>query len=236
MPTQAGGDPYAARAAPARRRLLALLEQDAQDAHQLAAATGLHVTTVRFHLQILEGAGLVESRPDPRGRAGRPRTVYSAAGDADPHSRLRRDLAAYEELTATLAAHLDDSARRRAERAEQAGASWSVRLAPGGQPAADAADAARRVHQLCLDLGFDPQLVADRDGWRIPLRACPFRSVARAHPEVVCGVHLGLIRGTLVEAGFPQLGAELVPFVEPELCVAHVGHTETIPADQRDDG
>ena len=223
MPSDPRGDPHAARAAPTRRRLLRLLEEDAQDAQQLAAATGLHVTTVRFHLQILERAGLAESRADPRGRAGRPRTIYAATRDADPHDGLRRNVAAYEELTAALAAHLDDSTERRAERAEQAGARWSERLAPVEQHAADAAEATARVHRLCLDLGFDPETVSDGNGWRIVLRACPFRSVARAHPEVVCAVHRGLIRGTLVEAGFPDLGAELVPFVEPELCIARVG-------------
>jgi predicted ArsR family transcriptional regulator len=223
VPSHPRGDPHAARAAPARRRLLTLLEEDAQDAHQLAAAMGLHVTTVRFHLQILERAGLAESRPDPRGRAGRPRTLHAATSDADPHRDLRRKVAAYEELEATLAAHLGDSLEHRAERAEQAGASWSGRLAPHQQQATDATDATARVHELCHHLGFDPETVSDRDGWQIFLRACPFRAVARTHPEVVCGVHRGLIRGTLAEAGVPGLMAELAPFVEPELCIARVG-------------
>lgn len=226
MSSSQHGDPHAARAAPTRRRLLALLQDDApQDAHQLAEATGLHVTTVRFHLQILERAGLVASRPDPQGRSGRPRTVYSATEYADPGTtdRLHRDLAAYQHLTSVLAAHLDDTAESRSERAEQAGASWAAQLTSPTPRAADPAAAAGRVQQLCAELGFDPALDVDGDGWRIFLRACPYRSVARAHPEVVCAVHRGLIRGALEEAGFPHLSTNLTPFVEPELCIADVG-------------
>lgn len=217
-------DQHVARAAPARRRLLELLQDGAaHDARHLAEATGLHVTTVRFHLQILERAGLVSSRSDPQGRSGRPRTVYTATG-ADEADLLRRDLAAYEDLTDALATHLSDRSDGPSRAAEQAGASWAARLGPTAGPVPTAADAATRVGQMCAQLGFAPELTpTDGDRWRIELRACPYRSVARAHPDVVCALHRGLIRGTLEQAGFPQLGSTLEPFVEPELCVAHLG-------------
>jgi len=69
-----------ALSAPSRRRLLALLhDSDAPcTASQLAQQAGLHVTTVRFHLDVLRQAGLVESRTQPRASIGRPRIVYSA--------------------------------------------------------------------------------------------------------------------------------------------------------------
>ena len=44
-----------------------------------AAEVGLHVTTVRFHLDQLVAAGLVESAVRREGGAGRPRKVYSLA-------------------------------------------------------------------------------------------------------------------------------------------------------------
>lgn len=217
--TEAGQarDRHSAQAVPSRRRLLALLAQadHPQDAHQLAAATGLHVTTVRFHLQILEQADLVVSRVGPRAGAGRPRTVYTARTPGETVD------GPYRELAALLAAHLDATPEGRSARAERAGVSWAGDLLAGG-PVADVSEAATEVNRLCSELGFDPQLVAGDGGWRIRLRACPFRPVARAYPDVVCSVHLGLIRGALDRVGAPPLEARLVPFVEPELCVAHL--------------
>ena len=103
-----------------------------------------------------------------------------------------------------------------------------------------AAQAARHVIGLFDRLGFEPELVAAGDvterepaagdvakgntleegGWQVRLHACPFRTVARAHPEVVCNVHLGLLRGTLSRLGAPPTTVGLQPFVTPELCVA----------------
>jgi predicted ArsR family transcriptional regulator len=199
-----------------------------QDAHHLAAATGLHVTTVRFHLQILERAGLVVSRPRRRGGSGRPRTVYAATAQRSTDTGART----YQDLAAVLATHLDDTTEGRSARAERAGMAWAAHVATARPSAATgsgftSSEAASQVTQVCSELGFDPELSADGDGWRIRLRACPFRAVAREHPEVVCSVHLGLIRGTLDRLGGPPLASRLVPFVEPELCVAHLGAAHT---------
>jgi len=39
---------------------------------------------------------------------------------------------------------------------------------------------------------------------------------------VVCSVHLGVLRGTLTRLGVAPEAAALEPFVEPELCIAHL--------------
>ena len=201
-----------------RRRLLELLRagEAPRDVQELAAATGLHVTTVRFHLDLLRRAGLVDSRSQPRGTRGRPRTVYTAVDHAEAGG--------YPALTRLLAAHLADTAEARIVRAERAGMDWAAELtAEAGQPPqVSAQDAARTVTGLFADLGFDPELVDDEAHCQIRLHACPFRDAARAHPEVVCSVHLGLLRGTLTRLGAPPTTARLLPFVEPELCLAQL--------------
>jgi hypothetical protein len=40
---------------------------------------------------------------------------------------------------------------------------------------------------------------------------------------VVCGIHLGLIRGALEQLGAPEDAVRLVPFVTPTLCVVEIG-------------
>jgi hypothetical protein len=95
-------------------------------------------------------------------------------------------------------------------------------------------------------MGFDPQLAADSEPTAslsadskhivgrervIRLRGCPVRDLARAHPEVGCGIHLGLLQGLLDHAAAAdtkhdapnyEVSARLDPFVEPELCIARL--------------
>ncbi|SBS70709.1 conserved hypothetical protein [uncultured Mycobacterium sp.] len=65
----------------------------------------------------------------------------------------------------------------------------------------------------------------------IRLHACPVRDLARSHPEVGCGVHLGLLQGLLADTAgpdgprrtpHPSMSAHLEPFVTPELCLARL--------------
>jgi predicted ArsR family transcriptional regulator len=78
-----------------------------------------------------------------------------------------------------------------------------------------------RVVRMLDDIGFQPELVAG--GSEIRLRHCPFHELARDRPEVVCSIHLGLIRGALQQLGAPEEALRLVPFVTPTLCVVEIG-------------
>jgi len=216
-PVRPAVQPDAALASLPRRRLLELLRSAStpQDAHTLAAAAGLHVTTVRFHLDVLCRAGLVHGQPQPRAAAGRPRIVYGTFTNAAPDG--------YSTLTRLLSAQMGDTPAVRATRAEQAGVQWAKELTPeaGLESTMGAEEAARSVTGLFAELGFGSELVGDGDdgGQQLRLHACPFRAVARAHPEVICSIHLGLLRGVLTELGAPRTTSTLRPFVEPELCV-----------------
>lgn len=221
----ASGDLHSALASATRRRLLELLRLagSPRDAHDLANAVGLHVTTVRFHLDVLRRAGLVTRGADPPQGAGRPRTTYRLT-DNPPHEDGGT---AYEGLAALLAAHLENTPEQRAARAEQVGLAWAEQLAPPaeshpglGTPSLD--HAADEVSALFVEVGFDPEVTASEpQERRILLHACPFRALAREHPEVVCSIHLGMLRGTLSRLG-SAAASRLVPFVEPELCVAYL--------------
>lgn len=231
---------FGALAPASRRRVLDTLRAAGvpQDAVALARATGLHPNTVRFHLKVLIEAGYVTESRQAQGGRGRPQAVYACV---TPTSRD----GGYAMLAEVLAGTLDDAAG--AELARVAGARWQQAAAgavPGPPGSLD--EAATRATALFAQLGFDPVRdasldpgggPAERDADRIELHACPFLDVARRHPGVVCGVHLGLLRG-LVEggsagdvAGGGRVGvdgaarafaAELVPFARPGVCVAEI--------------
>jgi predicted ArsR family transcriptional regulator len=68
------------------------------------------------------------------------------------------------------------------------------------------------------------------------LHACPFHALAIEHPDIVCAVHLGLLKQTLANLSAAVQAAELQPFVTPHLCIAHLAtasssrRTKTSPA------
>jgi predicted ArsR family transcriptional regulator len=193
---------HAALASPVRQRVLDVLSEaaDAPTAQQLATALDLHVSTVRFHLEQLEQAGLVVREVRHAARRGRPGVHFRALGRDTGRARDRM----IEALADAAAA--DD----RAAAPIAAGNRWAEQLpAPTGTPAEAISDTFAR-------LGFAPEL----DGGTVRLYACPFRDAARQHPEVVCRVHLGLAQGLAhrtPEGDDVRVG--LQPFVGPELCV-----------------
>ncbi|WP_214405248.1 helix-turn-helix transcriptional regulator [Pseudonocardia lacus] len=213
------GTAHAALAAPARRALLrALRDSDRPlDLRELAAATGAHPNTVRFHLAALTEAGLVEGRSEASGARGRPRMRYR------PATAPAALGTGYELLAAALAAGWDRADPDPVAAAERAGRATAARLVRPREPDADAAGLAPLVG-LFAELGFDPDAPRGPDAGptEIRLHACPFHAVAAAHPEVVCTLHLGLLRGALDRLGIAATAPELRPFVEPGVCVARI--------------
>lgn len=214
---------HGALAVASRVRLLDALRDSerALDARELAAACGLHVSTVRFHLGVLSEAGLVQSHSESPRTRGRPRLLYAPAsvGDTEAPEQI-----GYQLLATVLAAHWAETPAERSRRAERAG--WAVAreqgFAPRSSPSLTAEESVAQVSGLFAELGFEPELVREGQDLQIRLHACPFRAVASKHPEVVCSMHLGLLRGALVELGAPATASSLRPFVEPHLCVAHI--------------
>jgi predicted ArsR family transcriptional regulator len=194
---------HAALASPARRQVLdALLGSPAPlDAAAVAAALGLHVTTARFHLDQLAAAGLARRSTGAEHRRGRPRVLFTAAGAA-------RDEDSREQLIEVLASAIGRDGDP-VEESLRAGRRWADDV---GAP--DPGDPEGGLIEVLDRLGFAPE--ADADVRSIRLHACPFRSAAREHPDVVCTVHRGLVERLLDGTGSEP---RLVPFAEPELCL-----------------
>ncbi len=214
---------HRALASPVRRRIVELVSGDDAplDAHELADRLDLHTSTVRAHLAVLEEGGLVASSPEVRDRPGRPRLRYRAT-DVGRHQGGTggyRFLA--EVLVGQLAATTDDPSAV----AEELGESWGRSLVDVPPPSAplDGQTALDRVVALLDTFGFAPELDdADLSAPRLLVRRCPFLQVARQHQEVVCAIHLGIVRGALDQLGVDVEVRDLIPFVEPDLCVSHL--------------
>ncbi|MEY7973271.1 helix-turn-helix transcriptional regulator [Saccharomonospora xinjiangensis] len=193
---------------------------------EVAERAGLHLNTARFHLDGLVEAGLAERRAEDRQRPGRPRVVYAAVATEQAGPRSYRLLAA---MLSTLVDHVVPDPR---EAALAAGEQWGRYLAERPAPfeRIDAEAAIRRLTTVLADLGFTTGEVDEHLPRTLPLRHCPFREIAESHTDVVCSLHLGLMRGVLSEVGAPVTAERLEPFVEPSLCVAHLAARDSSDA------
>lgn len=213
----------------------------------LAALTRQHPNTIREHLDGLVDDQLAVRTRAPAQSRGRPAWLYSAAPEVGTEPGARE----YAGLASALAGQIARTSRQPRADSIDAGREWGralVRRSPVSTPAvadrpaaadeqrvsgaakthhqqpavnrAPSAMAARReVVTLLEELGFAPS--ADARLGVVKLHRCPLLQAAHQNPEVVCGVHLGLVRGALDELGAAPDQSErtaLQPFSEPGAC------------------
>jgi len=196
-------DVHAALAVPTRRELLTALKSASEPltAQQIGEAIGLHVTTVRFHLDQLEQAGLVAREVHHESRRGRPSVRYRSTAT---HTEQASD-----QMIGALAGMLA-MGNTTSDGPLEAGLRWaeSLHSPTDGPQEAVAAEFAQ--------MGFSPSITASA----IELHSCPFRDAASRHPGIVCQVHLGLARGLAARAhNGNSVRVDLTPFAQPDLCL-----------------
>ncbi|MGE5272411.1 MAG: helix-turn-helix transcriptional regulator [Verrucomicrobiota bacterium] len=182
---------------------------------ELASRIELHENTVRWHLGILGEAGFLDSHPAPDGKPGRPRMIYVLRpGAVEP--AVRDD----HRLLATILTSCVDGLPDGPQRAEASGRAWGRFLVRRPSPLERVTDrqALAEVTRLLDEEGF----AAEATGTEIHMRRCPFHELAETNPEIVCGVHRGLVAGALEELGSDLEVERLDVFVTPELCIARL--------------
>lgn len=234
----------AALASPVRRRVVELLQDlptrtEPDDghgggrgltAHELARRLDLHVTTVRFHLDQLIAAEVLEAE-FLRGRVGRPRKIYRLPSGAMRGAKVEQAHAALAELL--LESWQEESSAAIPSRAQEAGARW-VRnhVTNAATPAARTPGAWLGKVGQALDLltpwGYTREVRTLDEGRTVELSLvdCPFLALAHAHPEVVCGVHRGLLGEAMRATGEGDVEVGLQPFVAPGRCRATLTRTK----------
>ena len=225
MPAAADTTRHRALSAASRVRMLDLLRRAGSGltAAEVVEATGLHPSTVRAHLDQLADSGLATRTRAADGTPGRPAWRYRATDldRAAPPSP-------YQDLAAALIGQLTREEDDPHLAGVRAGRDWGRRLAAS---LASATSSARNTPPMdglveILDrLGFTPHVVdpPEPGAAEVHLRSCPFLDLALAHPDVVCGVHLGVINGALASLGAPATQTDLQPFAVPGACVVRVG-------------
>lgn len=209
-----------ASAAPIRRRRVVwqLIRESAVPlgVTDIAARLDVHPNTVRFHLEGLLASGQIERVPTASAGPGRPALRFRARPGMD-----RGGPRNYQLLAAIGASQLAAGPEPRTK-AMEAGRAWGGYLIERPAPSVTIEEdrAVGQLVGLLDDLGFAPELASGKDR-QIGLRHCPFLELVETQAEVVCALHLGLMRGAMDTLG-ARTTVELEPFAAPDLCLAHL--------------
>lgn len=201
----------------------------------LSAMTGLHGNTVREHLDTLIASGLAAKEQALSQGRGRPAWLYFATDGAAATGAPE-----YAGLAAALAAYIHRTSDSPRGDGIAAGLEWGHQLAAdfgnGGSGAgadneasgagthngttAQEQDPTAQEQTLSLldELGFAPAVDTADDSMQVRLTRCPLLSAAHQYPDIVCGVHLGLVRGAMNTFGDQDSDSQLEPFAEPGAC------------------
>jgi len=174
---------------------------------EIAETLDLHPNTVRPHLERMREVGLLDIETDARGTVGRPQHRYSLAVEAPS---LGLEPATFR-LLARMLLRVAAAGGMGTDEAIDAGRDQGQADAELAIAAGDVPCLAGLVARLD-ELGFDPAVAVDGESGggtaKVAFTHCPFRELAEANPEIVCGLHQGLVEGFVVTFG----GAEVDGF------------------------
>ncbi len=163
----------------------------------IADSLSLHPNTVRPHLERMREAGLLGVEVSGRGDVGRPQHRYAVAPDAPSLGLEPPTIPVLARMVLSMAKRLEASGND----AEAVGRD------EGRRRAAPFESAPSTLEALVSDLdrlGFDP-VVTDADGdpdtASVAFANCPFADLAQEHPELVCGLHRGMVSGFVDRMG-----------------------------------
>lgn len=178
----------------------------------IAESLGLHANTVRPHLERMRDAGLLAVEAGGRGDVGRPQHRYSVSPDAPSLGLEPPSIPVLARMVLSVARRLGASA----DDAEAVG------FDEGRHRSRRFVTAPSTLEALVSDLdrlGFDPTVsdaepsgetpgddpLVDDGAAVVAFANCPFSDLAQEHPELVCGLHRGLVAGFVAGMGDAEI-------------------------------
>jgi predicted ArsR family transcriptional regulator len=182
---------------------------------EIAETLDLHANTVRPHLERMRDVGLLDVETEATGAVGRPQHRYSLAVDAPSLGLEPPTFPVLARMLLRLAgnARLDavDAVEAGREQGLSDGVAALAAVPPADAPGAAAAHAPGAADtpdpaaegRACvaalvarLDaLGFDPAVAQGETETSVDFTHCPFRELAETDPDLVCGLHRGMVEG-----------------------------------------
>lgn len=219
--------PDSLRLSPKQREVLTTLQQfpDGARAVEIAEQLGMHVNTVRGHLEELLQQEAVRSISSPAQGRGRPSLIFQVR-IPDNRSVAREYISLIEVMVSTLG----DSARPDAEsmaRARELGRQWARHMSSAGHNWSTIEEALTPLFHRLRDMGFDPSAQIDEatGSADLALLSCPFVAGDLPPSPFVCAIHEGFIRETVGTESPLQIS--LRPFDGEGRCTVNIRSGET---------
>jgi predicted ArsR family transcriptional regulator len=162
---------------------------------EIAETLDLHPNTVRPHLERMRDVGLLDVETEARGAVGRPQHRYSLAADAPSLGLEPPTFRVLARMLLRLAGTAGLGSEDALEAGREQGETDALAPAPD-----DSVTVERLVARLDA-LGFDPAVAHDDASATVAFTHCPFRDLAESDPDVVCGLHRGMVEGFVEAAG-----------------------------------
>lgn len=182
---------------------------------ELASTLGMHVNTVRGHLDELLSQGVISRTVNHVQGRGRPSHTF--------HVRTPRHSAVADEQAALIKVLLDAAVGDDLAAARALGRSWAQQ-SPIDANELSFEQLAQAVMAFLHDMGFDPavrEAASTPDSLEVGLHACPFvQGDGTPPPAAVCELHRGFLEATI---GEHELG--FMPFDKPGECGARISRS-----------
>ena len=181
----------------------------------ISELTGLHVNTVRSHLDVLLAREVVTRSAIEQSGRGRPRWNYSSATKSPSPYQILAGA-----LSMQLAQIKDPAAARGAAEI------WVDALPE--LPIANSPDAAVAEATDALNrLGFTAEATALGDA--IHVSGCPYADIVEDNP-VICDIHTAMLSTLLENTGQPVAVSSMEVWSRPGLCTARLRRTDQTPS------
>jgi predicted ArsR family transcriptional regulator len=163
---------------------------------ELAQAFSLHPNAVRQHLARLEQAGLLVSRADRPGGAGRPRRLYEPSPEP---VELAHPLGSLRSLVDMLSGAMDTlspSRRRLVEFGRTWGRTWATRRKrENGGAGRTRMGRAKQLSRELAEWGWRPSSDRENGRMRLTTERCLFHDRAPGNHGQCCALEEGLLTG-----------------------------------------
>lgn len=183
---------------------------------ELAEKLGMHVNTVRGHLDELISREAVRVSSVPAQGRGRPSYIFSVRV---PDNRLVADeYVSLVEVMAEALAGQDTITPEALAQARRIGEAWAKKMGHAGEPIGDANAAIEKLFIKMRDMGFDPVIT---EPTTVALHACPFITESSLPSPFVCSIHEGFLREA---TGSVEL--TLLPFAGDGSCIVEIAEQD----------
>lgn len=168
-----------------------------QTINQISDAVGLHVNTIRSHLDRLKEVGLVTSEPAEHTKVGRPHHLFSVT----PAAMLVEQDPFSGGLTVELLSELIGQLSIPADTVETVGRAHGDALVHGCERGGDERTLTECANALAASQcasGFEPTLTGGGTAEpcvELGFGRCGFEPLLQAQPAIACQLHEGVVRG-----------------------------------------